>query len=57
VVGAEFGTRCSTVVLAGADGRWTFAERRFGPQAAPAGAARFTFAAQPAPEGAATPRR
>jgi uncharacterized protein with NRDE domain len=43
VVGTEFGTRCSTVVLAGRDGRVSFAERRFDAAAAPAGTTRVDF--------------
>lgn len=37
VVGAEYGTRCSSIVLASAGGGLLFAERRFGPEAQPLG--------------------
>jgi uncharacterized protein with NRDE domain len=43
VVGAEFGTRCSTVVLLEADGRARFAERRFAANGKPTGTSRFEF--------------
>lgn len=43
VVGPVFGTRCSTVVLLGADGRATYAERTFDAAGAPVGETRETF--------------
>jgi len=42
VAGDTYGTRCSSVVLVGAD-HCVFAERRFGPNAAPAGDSFVTF--------------
>jgi len=42
VAGDTYGTRCSSVVLAGAD-HCVFAERRFGPNAAPAGESFMTI--------------
>ncbi len=52
VSGERYGTRCSSVVLVGHD-HFVFAERRFGPNAVPAGESflslPFTLAAQPPP--------
>jgi uncharacterized protein with NRDE domain len=42
VSGETYGTRCSSVVLVGAD-HCVFAERRFGPNAAPAGESFMTI--------------
>lgn len=42
VYGERYGTRCSSVVLIGHD-HFVFAERRFGPNAAPAGETLVTF--------------
>jgi uncharacterized protein with NRDE domain len=42
VAGENYGTRCSSVVLVGAD-HLVFAERRFGPNAAPAGESFMTI--------------
>jgi uncharacterized protein with NRDE domain len=39
----EYGTRSSTVVLVGRDGRVVLAERRFGPGGSPDGEARYEF--------------
>ena len=43
VVGPTYGTRCSTVVLVGADGGVTFAERSFDTAGLPAGEVRESF--------------
>ena len=43
VVGPTYGTRCSTVVLVGADGNVTFAERSFDTAGVPAGEVRESF--------------
>ena len=43
VASAEYGTRSSTVVLVGRDGRVAFAERSFGVNGAPAGETRHEF--------------
>jgi uncharacterized protein with NRDE domain len=43
VVGPTYGTRCSTVVLVGADGVVTFAERSFDTAGLPAGEVRESF--------------
>jgi uncharacterized protein with NRDE domain len=43
VVGRTYGTRCSTVVLVGADGVVTFAERSFDTAGLPAGEVRESF--------------
>lgn len=45
IVMPDYGTRCTTVVLAGTDGHWHFAERRFDPVGAITGESRFTFVA------------
>jgi uncharacterized protein with NRDE domain len=43
VVGPTYGTRCSTVVLVGADGGVTFAERSFDAAGLPTGEVRESF--------------
>jgi len=43
VASSEYGTRSSTVVLVGRDGRVVFVERSFGPGGAPAGEIRHQF--------------
>ena len=43
IVGEDYGTRASTVVLVTADGGVVFEERRFGPGGIPAGDSRFSF--------------
>jgi uncharacterized protein with NRDE domain len=43
IVLPEYGTRCSTVVMADRHGRWTLAERRFNPAGAKTGESRFSF--------------
>jgi uncharacterized protein with NRDE domain len=43
IVSATYGTRCSTVVLQGADGRVQFAERTYGPEGVEEDTARFDF--------------
>lgn len=43
IASAEYGTRSSTVVLVGRDGRVTFAEQTFGPNGVPAGEVRHAF--------------
>ena len=43
IVLPDYGTRCTTVVLAGADGRWQFTERRFDPSGEVTGESRFSF--------------
>lgn len=47
IVMPEYGTRCTTVVLADHEGNWHFAERRFGNAGAMTGESRFTFTAIP----------
>jgi uncharacterized protein with NRDE domain len=42
ISGPTYGTRASTVVALGTDGRWWFEERRFGPDGADAGHTRFS---------------
>lgn len=39
----EYGTRCSTIVLADADGRWLLLERRFTPEGRKSGESHYTF--------------
>ena len=46
IVMPDYGTRCTTVVLADNDGNWRFAERRFDATGATTGETRFTFAAK-----------
>jgi uncharacterized protein with NRDE domain len=43
IVLPEYGTRCSTVVMADRNGRWTLAERRFNPAGGKTGESRFSF--------------
>ena len=43
IVSHSYGTRCSTVVLQGADGRMQFAERSYGPEGAELDTARYEF--------------
>ncbi|MCB9732314.1 MAG: NRDE family protein [Deltaproteobacteria bacterium] len=43
IVGERYGTRASTLVLFGADGRIAFEEARFGPNGAPLGVTRTTL--------------
>lgn len=45
IVLPEYGTRCTTVVLARADGHWRFTERRFDPCGNRTGESRFRFRA------------
>ena len=45
IVMPDYGTRCTTVVLADNDGNWQFAERRFDTTGATTGESRFTFVA------------
>ena len=44
IVMPEYGTRCSTVVLADGSGKWRMIERRFDAQGVPTGESRITFA-------------
>jgi len=46
IVMPDYGTRCTTVVLADNDGNWRFAERRFDATGATTGETRFTFVAK-----------
>lgn len=46
IVLPDYGTRCTTVVLAGGDGNWQFTERRFDPAGRRTGESRFTFKAK-----------
>ena len=43
IVLPEYGTRCSTVVLANDDGRWQFAEQRFSADGSASGKSQFSF--------------
>jgi uncharacterized protein with NRDE domain len=43
IVLPEYGTRCSTVVMADRHGHWTFTERRFNPSGEKTGESRFSF--------------
>lgn len=43
IVSHAYGTRCSTVVLRGADGRMQFAERSYGPEGTELDTARYEF--------------
>ncbi|MDA0706276.1 MAG: NRDE family protein [Proteobacteria bacterium] len=43
IVLPEYGTRCSTVVVADRNGRWSLTERRFNPAGENAGESRFSF--------------
>jgi uncharacterized protein with NRDE domain len=49
IASPEYGTRSSTVILMGRDGRTVFEERSFGPGGAPGEEARFELALSPAP--------
>jgi uncharacterized protein with NRDE domain len=44
----DYGTRCTTVLLADRDGNWQFAERRFGPGGKRVGETRLAFTADTA---------
>ena len=44
IVTPEYGTRCSTVVIADHSGQWRMIERRFDRQGVSIGECRFTFA-------------
>ena len=46
IVLPNYGTRCTTVLLADRDGHWQFAERRFGPGGERVGERRFSFRTQ-----------
>ena len=43
IVWPEYGTRCSTVVLADRNGRWSLVERRFAADGSKSGESRFSF--------------
>ncbi len=43
IVTPDYGTRCSTVVLADGEGRWRFLERRFDADGSNVGESRFSF--------------
>jgi len=45
IVMPEYGTRCTTIVLAGRDGSWLFTERRFDPAGRQTGESKFHFSA------------
>ena len=45
IVLPNYGTRCTTVLLADREGNWQFAERRFGPGGKRVGETRFSFIA------------
>lgn len=45
IVMPDYGTRCSTVVIADSSGKWQMTERRFDAQGVSAGESRFTFTA------------
>ena len=45
IVLPDYGTRCTTVVLADKDGNWQFTERRFDPAGKVTGESRFPFSA------------
>jgi len=47
IVTADYGTRCSTVVLHDESGRWRFTERRRDASGAPIGDSRFSFTSTP----------
>ena len=46
IVMPDYGTRCTTVVLADRNGNWHFTERRFSATGDTSGESRFTFAAE-----------
>lgn len=52
VLGDEYGTRASTVVMVRRDGEIRFSERRYGSGGQPAGESHFAFQAAAAPDGA-----
>jgi uncharacterized protein with NRDE domain len=43
IVLPEYGTRCSSIVIADQSGRWQFAERRFSPDGSKSGESRYSF--------------
>ena len=43
IVQPDYGTRCTTVLLAARDGSWNFTERRFDRSGRPSGESRFAF--------------
>ena len=43
IVMPDYGTRCTTIVLADKNGNWHFTERRFDPAGRPAGESKFSF--------------
>jgi uncharacterized protein with NRDE domain len=43
IPGETYGTRASTVILVGTDGRVLYVERRFGPRGAPEGDTELSF--------------
>lgn len=45
IVTPEYGTRCSTIVVADSSGKWQLSERRFDAQGVSQGETRFTFVA------------
>lgn len=45
IVMPDYGTRCTTIVLADNNGHWHFVERRFDPAGKPIGDSRFSFSA------------
>lgn len=46
IVLPEYGTRCSTVVTAGIDGKWSFLERRFSASGESTGESQYSFDAE-----------
>ena len=46
IVLPDYGTRCTTVLLADCEGNWSFSERRFGPGGDKTGESRFAFVAK-----------
>ncbi len=44
IVTPDYGTRCSSTVICGKDGRWQFVERRFDASGHPGGESRYSFA-------------
>jgi len=46
IVMPDYGTRCTSIVLADKNGNWQFVERRFDPAGNKTGESRFSFAAQ-----------
>ena len=43
IVMPDYGTRCTTVVMADTSGKWRFTERRFDPAGQKTGESKFTF--------------